>query len=390
MKNNAFQPLTKSGHSVKKEESPKNWESFDARLQSIITTALMADKLKAEENEIERQNILGSIKIEDFSARMALKRHLDTDKKDSKFLGGPNGLAIPVTLCTSQPSKSSSIPTSSSQGHYTNNKNLSRADDRCSSPLRNTYSPISRPSSSSSTETAESIKEFLRGSNSPFKCMPGYQVENFQIKSSAGHNVMAQPAFTPLNMMQMTAAMTMSFQQPKYGYPMAQEEKCETWLKKNVTSTSMSQQTPRMSSSQFTSNKSPASAPQPTGVDQKKGRRQKRANPKPIKTEAKRTAVETHYFAVPAPVSIAETTGDIATMMSNASKPLPIPPIVPPEALPKPPVKGPTLLAGVHPMKVKIDLNQATCTPIPGRLLSHRCKLRFFTGDIAFYTYTEN
>ncbi|XP_064625408.1 histone-lysine N-methyltransferase, H3 lysine-79 specific-like isoform X1 [Lineus longissimus] len=370
---NSFQPIRAS---VKKEESPKkgeNWESFDARLQSIITTALMADKLKEEEKARERQTLLGSIKKEEISpmsqARAALIRHLETDKKDGRLAGAPNGVALSGSLSSmSQSSKSSSIPTSHSQGDSKLNKNLSGLGDRSCSPLRNTYSPISRPSSSSSTESAESVKEFLRGSNSPYKCMPGYQVENFQIKSSAGHNMMTQASYTPLNMMQITAAMTMSLQQPKYGYPMAQEEKCESWLKRNVTTpTSMSQEPPRMS----VSNKPPATVLQTQEANQKKGRRQKRANPKPIKTaEAKRTAIEPHHFAVPAPVSMGEAQGDIASMMSNASKPLPIPPIVTPEAHPRtsqvaPPVTG-------HPMKMKIDLNQATCTPIPGRLLSHQ------------------
>ena len=193
----------KINFSPKDKEKQDTMESFDARLQSIITNALMgdgsalADTKDGKIAEDIKQTILGNLGLHggmrfspfasdhaqprkhipgavalpfDYKNEMVIKR----EKESPKGSGGGSQISLPVKIPLKEVGrKPASLPVSipllgvNCQGKPGQGSLHGRepGHPRVGSPpaLRDAYSPISRPSSSSSTASAESVKGLPHG-----------------------------------------------------------------------------------------------------------------------------------------------------------------------------------------------------------------------------------
>ena len=151
--------------------------SFDAHLKSIITTALMGDgdKKPTDREDVKKSSSGGSAEAEN----LTFKKHLSHDNQQSRDAGmlsskqpkhQPDKAAarhVPVTMpfkdtgANKKPSVRVSIPLSSVHSEEKPGSKLKAP----SHVMCEGYSPISRPSSSSSTESAESVKNLEQGAH---------------------------------------------------------------------------------------------------------------------------------------------------------------------------------------------------------------------------------
>ncbi len=198
--------VSKLNLSPKDKEKRETMESFDARLQSIITNALMNDRTgevkDSKLSEDLKQNLLGSLglnasypetksplppnKLSVLEAQtrdILLQRkrvqergsgdHHQTDfpiKREKESPKGGNQISLPVKIPLKDVGrKPLSVPVSiplsnvATQDRHSH-KDSSHHSGRPVSPMmRDAYSPISRPSSSSSTASADSVKGLAHG-----------------------------------------------------------------------------------------------------------------------------------------------------------------------------------------------------------------------------------
>ncbi len=185
--------------SPKDKEKRETMESFDARLQSIITNALMNDRTgdvkDTKLSEDIKQNLLGSLglnssypdtksplsqnKLTMLEAQVLLQRkrgsgdHHPSDfpiKREKESPKGGSQISLPVKIPLKDVGrKPLSVPVSIPLSTVANqdrhgHKDSSHHSGRPASPMmRDAYSPISRPSSSSSTASADSVKGLAHG-----------------------------------------------------------------------------------------------------------------------------------------------------------------------------------------------------------------------------------
>ena len=230
------------------KNQPENVRTFDAHLKSIITNALMGENvaekgsrgilgsstqkksLPAKSPQIEKKSpgkkdkrtpqpankeMLSMESVQDSAIRMALMRNSspdryrnaglkrspgDSDVSRIKTAGGMPSIKVTIPLgeaCKRPPSLPVSIPLTGVKenlsmlnrdgGQLTGHRDDSQKSmARSSSPiLRDSYSPISRPSSSSSTISSESIKHLEHGSKVPSTSPKGMTVNTSQTDSVA-------------------------------------------------------------------------------------------------------------------------------------------------------------------------------------------------------------
>lgn len=149
-----------------------NLETFDAHLKSIITTALMGEPDLPKEKSSGSKDSLATRPPDRYNseytspAKLHLKRLYPSEREEpGKPVDTAAGImSLPVKIPLNEVPKPKCLPVSfplssvAEQGHRDSGKHGPKSP--CA---RDVYSPISRPSSTSSTASAESVKHLLHG-----------------------------------------------------------------------------------------------------------------------------------------------------------------------------------------------------------------------------------
>ena len=176
---------TPNKKSPKDKKSGENIESFDARLKSIITNALIGGEAPdAKGKEVApgkpegKNHVLpcgaplldyhdispsrpGAPKPGELEAAGEAERLGRVQKMESAAALGLLSLPVKISLHDSQAANPPGMMASADK------RNRDGRRRRSGSPAREAYSPLSRPSSSSSTASAESIRHLTHGTASP-------------------------------------------------------------------------------------------------------------------------------------------------------------------------------------------------------------------------------
>ncbi|XP_074644031.1 uncharacterized protein LOC141900876 isoform X2 [Tubulanus polymorphus] len=171
-KRNVLKP--KQSKSMKtKDVNKKQNDSFDAHLHSIITNALLADKSVSIKKETDESGITqptGQILHSVLKGELTKLGSVSTNKAN----------ALKDITGTGEPTEA-----------FVKKETVNR--------LEQNYSPISRPSSSSSTDSTESITAVMQDANALF-----YKANHVGYNSVRSHLMMASnpaPVLTPLNIL---------------------------------------------------------------------------------------------------------------------------------------------------------------------------------------------